>query len=182
MSLKSMMLVGVVAFVATAYLPDVITRQNRQKTRSVVEAVGKTGVAAFQAFAGSVKDHYTEPVVSPEPIEVQTKAMVQVSEFLAKMPETVSQEVAKANAKQMEDVNRRLVQQDEAIAKVAEISQAAVTTLAKVAERLDKLDSTIQELKSDKSKGVTPRGDQGQSVTVPSVPAVPLVLREAANP
>lgn len=182
MSIK-MIVFGIVGVViGCAYFPDVFTRSNRDTVLTVVKAVGRAGTAVLNELAGSGRERSSDPTVAPGLIEAQTEAMLLATDFWEKMPSAISHEITKVNAKQMEDVNRRLLQQDEAIAEVAEISQATALALEKVVERLDKLDTTIHQLKGDRTEGATPRDDQGQSTTVPSLPGPPLVLRKAANP
>jgi hypothetical protein len=140
---------------ALLYLPDLLTNKNRQRGKAGVEAVAKSGVQAATVVATAVKSNYTEPVQPPDPVEVQTKALIQVSETLENMPAAIAQGVARASAKQLEDVNRRLAQQDAANAKTAEVAQATVTTLGKVVERIDRLDTAIQGLKDERTKAAS---------------------------
>lgn len=133
------------------YVPDMLTAKNRHKGQAGVEAVAKTGVQAVQTVVTAVKSNYTEPVEPPDPVEVQTKALLEVSKSLEKMPTAIAEGVAKASAEQLEQVNRRLAEQDDANAKTAEVAQATISTLGKVVDRLDKLDTAVKELKDERA-------------------------------
>ena len=145
-------IVLVLVLLGWVYLPDVLTTKNRLITQSGVNAVAKTGVQGVAVVAKAVANNYVEPVIPPDPVEVQTKAIVKVTETLTKMPEAIAEGVAKASAKQLEDVNRRLAQQDAANAKTAEVAQATISTIGKVVDRIDKLDTAIKELKDERTK------------------------------
>jgi hypothetical protein len=159
---------GCLLLAALLYLPDLLTNKNRQRGQAGVVAVAKSGVQAATVVATAVKSNYTEPVQPPDPVEVQTKALIQVSETLEKMPAAIAESVARASARQLDDVNRRLAQQDAANAKTAEVAQATVTTLGKVVERIDRLDTAIQGLKDERTKAAaSPREEVKPDAEVP---------------
>ena len=140
---------GILLLLAALYLPDLLTNKTRLTGKAGVEAVAKTGVQAAKTVATAVANNYTEPVMPPDPVEVQTAAIEKAAEALTKMPEAIAKGVADASATQLEQVNRRLAQQDAANAKTAEVTQATISTLGKVVVRLDKLDATVKELKDE---------------------------------
>ncbi len=150
--MPAVVLLVVAAILGCLYLPDLLTNKNRLGAKARVEAVVKTGGQAVKAVANAVANNYTEPVVPPDPVEVQTAAIEKAAEALTKMPEAIAKGVADASAKQLEQVNRRLAQQDAANARTAEVAQATIGTLGKVVDRLDKLDATVKELKDERTK------------------------------
>ena len=201
---------SILLLLACLYLPDLLTNKNRHIGKAGVEAVVKTGGQAVKAVANAVANNYTEPVVPPDPVEVQTAAIEKAAEALTKMPEAIAKGVADASAKQLEQVNRRLAQQDAANARTAEVAQATIGTLGKVVDRLDKLDATVKELKDERPKATSSRKEEVRptaetddsdakdtedsssgseasaapsgNATIPPASSVPLVLRGAANP